>query len=136
MRAKLARIAAMAMIGTACSGPNTITSTGIRMIEEPKPTMPPTVPATSPKLRIKTYSIYGLDCAMPAFGRAIRSRFFLEPGTAFLNHGSFGTAPRAVLAAAERWRLRMEASPDRFLREVKPAALRSALATLGRFLNV
>jgi isopenicillin-N epimerase len=65
----------------------------------------------------------------------MRRRFFLEPGTAFLNHGSFGTTPRAVLAAAARWRQRMEANPDRFLREIRPAALRAAIGRLARFLR-
>jgi isopenicillin-N epimerase len=72
---------------------------------------------------------------MPPLGHAIRRSFFLEPGTAFLNHGSFGTTPRAVLAAAARWRARMEAHPDRFLREVRPAALRAAAGRLARFLH-
>jgi isopenicillin-N epimerase len=70
------------------------------------------------------------------FGRAIRSRFLLEPGTAFLNHGSFGTTPRVVLAAADRWRRRMEVHPDRFLREEMPVALRRALSRLSAFLKV
>jgi isopenicillin-N epimerase len=72
---------------------------------------------------------------MIAFGRPMRRRFLLEPGTAFLNHGSFGTTPRAVLAAAARWRRRMEANPDRFLREILPGALRAAAARLSGFLN-
>ena len=65
---------------------------------------------------------------MIALGRPLRRRFLLEPGTAFLNHGSFGATPRAVLAAAQRWRVRMEANPDRFLRYVLPGALRAAAA--------
>ena len=72
---------------------------------------------------------------MPPLGHSIRRRFFLEPGTVFLNHGSFGTTPRAVLAAAARWRGRMEANPDRFLREVRPGALRAAVGRLARFLH-
>jgi isopenicillin-N epimerase len=72
---------------------------------------------------------------MIRFGKSIRRRFLLEPGTAFLNHGSFGTAPRVVLAAAERWRRRMEKSPDRFLREELPGALRAAAGRLARFLH-
>jgi len=72
---------------------------------------------------------------MTRFGRLMRRRFSLEPGTAFLNHGSFGATPRAVAAAAERWRLRMEANPDRFVRRVLPRALRAAAARLARFLN-
>ena len=72
---------------------------------------------------------------MITLGRPLRRRFLLEPGTAFLNHGSFGATPRTVLAAAERWRARMEANPDRFLRYVLPGALRAAAANLARFLH-
>jgi isopenicillin-N epimerase len=71
---------------------------------------------------------------MIAFGRPVRRRFLLERGTDFLNHGSFGTTPRAVLAAAERWRTRMEKNPDRFLRYEMPRALRAAAGRLARFL--
>ncbi len=72
---------------------------------------------------------------MIRFGTPMRRRFLLEPGTAFLNHGSFGTAPRVVLAEVDRWRARMEANPDRFLREEMPAALRAAAGRLARFLH-
>jgi isopenicillin-N epimerase len=72
---------------------------------------------------------------MIPFGQSARRHFLLERGTAFLNHGSFGTAPRAVLAAAQRWRRRMEANPDRFLREEMPGALRAAAGRLARFLH-
>src|SRR5580765_1209792 len=72
---------------------------------------------------------------MIKFGRPIRRRFLLERGTDFLNHGSFGATPRSVLASAERWRLRMEAHPDRFLRHVRPAALRAAAGNLARFVR-
>lgn len=73
---------------------------------------------------------------MIPLGRSLRRRFLLEPGTAFLNHGSFGATPRAVLAAAGRWRRRMEANPDRFMRETLPAALRGAAGRLADFLKV
>ncbi|MBI1942124.1 MAG: aminotransferase class V-fold PLP-dependent enzyme [Betaproteobacteria bacterium] len=72
---------------------------------------------------------------MSAFGWPLRRRFLLEPGTAFLNHGSFGTTPRRVLAAARRWQRRMEANPDRFVREILPGALRDAAARLAGFLS-
>ena len=72
---------------------------------------------------------------MLPFGRSIRPRFFLESGTAFLNHGSFGTTPRSVVAAADRWRRRMEANPDRFMRDTMPRALRAAAGRLARFLH-
>ena len=73
---------------------------------------------------------------MTAFGPALRRRFLLERGTTFLNHGSFGATPRVVLAAAGRWRARMEANPDRFMREVLPGALRGAARSLAAFLHV
>ena len=72
---------------------------------------------------------------MIALGRPLRRRFLLETGTAFINHGSFGASPRVVLAAAERWRRRMEANPDRFLRWTLPEALRTAAGKLARFLH-
>src|SRR5258706_1446687 len=72
---------------------------------------------------------------MTSFGRPIRRQFLLERGVDFLNHGSFGTTPRAVLAAMERWRLRMDADPDRFLRYERPRLLRAAAASLARFVR-
>jgi isopenicillin-N epimerase len=72
---------------------------------------------------------------MIEFGTPARREFSLEPGIAFLNHGSFGAAPRVVLEAAEQWRRRVEANPDLFLREILPGALREAAAQLGQFLR-
>src|SRR3954464_15878801 len=72
---------------------------------------------------------------MPQFGRAFRRHFRLEAGVDFLNHGSFGAAPTEVLDAAARWREKMEANPDRFLRDVLPPALRNAARELGRFMG-
>ena len=73
--------------------------------------------------------------AARTFGRSRRRSFLLEPGTAFLNHGSYGAAPRSVLAAADRWRQRMEANPDRFMREILPGELRKTVGRLARFLH-
>ena len=72
---------------------------------------------------------------MISLGRSLRARFLLERGTDFINHGSFGATPRAVLAAAQRWRARMEANPDRFLRYTRPRALRAAALGLARFVH-
>ena len=72
---------------------------------------------------------------MSGFGQRLRRAFRLHAGVDFLNHGSFGAPPLAVLAAAEHWRSQMEANPDAFLREVAPPALRAAAAEVARFLR-
>src|SRR5258708_2218641 len=72
---------------------------------------------------------------MIEFGATATREFLLEPGSAFLNHGSFGAPPRVVLEAAEQWRQRMEANADLFLREILPAALREAAAQVAVFIR-
>ena len=72
---------------------------------------------------------------MIEFGAAVKREFLLERGVAFLNHGSFGAAPRVVLEAAEQWRRHMEANPDLFLREILPGKLRDAAGELARFIQ-
>jgi isopenicillin-N epimerase len=64
-----------------------------------------------------------------------RDEWLLDPNVAFLNHGSFGAAPRAVLAEQERWRARMERRPTHFMSEELPAAVRSAAARLAAFVG-
>lgn len=61
--------------------------------------------------------------------------FALDPAVTFLNHGSFGAAPRAVLAAQQRLRDRMEAQPVQFLvRDLEPL-LDGARAAVGAFVD-
>ena len=57
-----------------------------------------------------------------------RDEWLLDPEVAFLNHGSFGATPRAVLAEQERWRALMERHPTHFMSEELPPALRAAAA--------
>ena len=52
-----------------------------------------------------------------------------------VNHGSFGAAPRVVLAAQREWQRRLEAQPSRFMRAVLPEALRHAADRLGAFIG-
>lgn len=61
--------------------------------------------------------------------------FPLEEGLDFLNHGSFGSCPRAVLEAQAAWRERIERDPVRFfVKELEPA-LDAARATLAAFVG-
>ncbi|NQW10806.1 MAG: aminotransferase class V-fold PLP-dependent enzyme [Alphaproteobacteria bacterium] len=70
-----------------------------------------------------------------AFGTALRPLFQLEGGAVYLNHGSYGAAPRSVTDAQHRWQARMEAEPNRFMaREFRPA-LRAAADRLAPYLG-
>jgi len=64
-----------------------------------------------------------------------REEWLLDPEVAFLNHGSFGATPRAVLAEQERWRALMERHPTHFMSEELPPALRAAAARLAVFVG-
>lgn len=61
---------------------------------------------------------------------AWRERFTLEPGLAFLNHGSFGAVPRDVQAAQRALLDEQEADPVAFMASA-PGRLRAALADLA-----
>jgi len=72
---------------------------------------------------------------LPRYGRDLRPLWLLDPAATFLNHGSYGACPRAVLAAQRRWRDRLEAQPVRFMHDVLPGALRDSAAALAGFLG-
>ncbi len=59
----------------------------------------------------------------------------LDPNVAFLNHGSFGACPRAVLEVQQWFRGQMEREPVRFfMREVRPL-LEESRGVLARFVG-
>jgi Selenocysteine lyase len=59
----------------------------------------------------------------------------LDPAVTFLNHGSFGATPVAVLGEQERWRVRMEAEPVRFFARDLAGCLDEARADLAAFVG-
>lgn len=59
----------------------------------------------------------------------------LDPAVTFLNHGSFGACPRAVLQAQQEWRDRMEREPVRFFLRDLPAQMDAVRTALGAFLR-
>lgn len=67
--------------------------------------------------------------------RDLRSHWMLDPEVVFLNHGSFGACPKAILQHQTALRERLEAEPCRFfLREAEPL-LDAALETLAAFIG-
>src|SRR5690242_4424123 len=72
---------------------------------------------------------------MPLLGKAVRHEWALDADFLSVNHGSFGAAPRVVMAAQRDWQLRLESQPGRFMRAVLPDALRHAADRLGAFIG-
>jgi isopenicillin-N epimerase len=66
---------------------------------------------------------------------ALAHYWSLEPGLAFLNHGSFGATPRPVLEAQRAWQTRLEAEPVRFLARDLPLLLDEARGELATFID-
>jgi len=65
----------------------------------------------------------------------MKEHWLLDPTITFLNHGSFGAAPKAVLAKQNELRTQLEREPVRFMvRELEPL-LDDARATLAAFVG-
>ncbi len=60
----------------------------------------------------------------------------LQPGLAFLNHGSFGACPREVLAAQQALRQRLERQPVQFFVRDLQQLLDDSREALARFVGV
>jgi isopenicillin-N epimerase len=75
--------------------------------------------------------------AMPlsGYGAGLRGEWPLDPAVTYLNHGSYGLTPRAVLAVQAEWRERMERNPMRFMAHDLPGAQRAAATELAAYLG-
>jgi isopenicillin-N epimerase len=62
----------------------------------------------------------------------MKSLFLLDPELIFLNHGSFGACPKAVMAALQGWQLAMEKNPVEFLGRRSAELLAASRAVLAR----
>jgi isopenicillin-N epimerase len=65
----------------------------------------------------------------------LASLWGLHPSVTYLNHGSFGACPSAVLAVQAALRLEMEQEPVDFLTAALPARLGAAREALAQFLG-
>ena len=65
----------------------------------------------------------------------LRDHWCLDPQVRFLNHGSFGATPRAVLEEQQAWRLRLEQQPVEFMARELEGLLDAARSALGEFLG-
>ncbi len=66
---------------------------------------------------------------------SLKEYFLIDPNIVFLNHGSYGAAPKPVFEAYQNWQLRLERQPVLFLsRELTGLLLESRVA-LGEYLN-
>ena len=61
----------------------------------------------------------------------LASAWGLDPGVAYLNHGSFGACPRAVLEHQRALQAELEREPIDFLVKSLPARLAAARASLA-----
>jgi len=66
---------------------------------------------------------------------ALASHWDLDPALCFLNHGSFGATPRAVMLQQSEWRSRLEADPVRFFVEHHEGAMDDVRRSLAAFLD-
>jgi isopenicillin-N epimerase len=66
---------------------------------------------------------------------ALIDSFLLDPSIVFLNHGSYGAAPKPVFEAYQNWQVRLEQQPVLFLGRELPELLRESRVALAEYLN-
>lgn len=65
----------------------------------------------------------------------ISNEFVLDSEVVFLNHGSFGACPRTVIEEYQKWQMRLERQPVRFLQRELPGLLADARKRLAEYLG-
>ena len=65
----------------------------------------------------------------------LKKHFLLDPKVVFLNHGSFGAAPRPVVEASHAWLMRLERQPVAFLGREWNSLMHESRLALGEYLN-
>jgi isopenicillin-N epimerase len=65
----------------------------------------------------------------------VRDLFLLRPDVVFLNHGSFGACPRAVMEEHQRWQREMEEQPVEFLGRRFAGLMRTAREALAVYIR-
>ncbi|MGZ8869151.1 MAG: aminotransferase class V-fold PLP-dependent enzyme, partial [Thermoanaerobaculia bacterium] len=65
----------------------------------------------------------------------MKEHWMLDPAITYLNHGSFGATPLAILAKQDEYRSQMEREPVRFFVRELESMLDSARRELGEFLG-
>jgi isopenicillin-N epimerase len=75
------------------------------------------------------------DLRTAPLGHGLRAHWLLDPDIHFLNHGSYGATPRAVLDVQQALRERMERQPVRFMDAELPGLLRGAASEVAEFLG-
>jgi isopenicillin-N epimerase len=66
---------------------------------------------------------------------SLKEYFLLDPDVVFLNHGSYGAAPKPVFDDYQSWQLRLERQPVLFLGRELPEMMHESRAALGEYLN-
>jgi isopenicillin-N epimerase len=66
---------------------------------------------------------------------SLKEYFLLDPNIVFLNHGSYGAAPKPVFEAYQSWQRRLERQPVLFLGRELPELMRESRMALGKYLN-
>jgi len=65
----------------------------------------------------------------------LRELFLLRDDIVFLNHGSYGACPRAIIEAYQAWQLELERQPVEFLGRRSEDLMGEARAALGAFVG-